>query len=290
MDSIAIPQSFIETCAPLTTCVGPLIQALGIACPMTPCVVTDASEFAVLMRIGDVYITCVRHCVDPTHACFLTSIGTTLVPVKEKEKTPEYIGRIIELIISQLNWNLLLKLFERLPFFVSFEVAKEGSKFIVKILAPGLDATATIQEGAMIHCGIPLKPNGLSNLALMNQFLMLIPPEPEETFYVQLLSTKNGFAGLHNYQGQRGVLSLSNNHGISTKFVVKGIRLYDLEKFLKEPNFEMAIIQTKGTSFDGVIGHLEVSTATSAKIIVAGETFYIPTGQWAFLKTILEMF
>jgi hypothetical protein len=286
---IDIPLPIAEATVPLHICVAPFLEALHVACPTVPMKV-QVMEFAIVLSMENMNITCLRHCADPSHACILVSIDTTIVHVLEDEKTPAYIQRVVQIIVIQLNWKQMLHLFETLPPFVSFEVVNDQARFQAKVVAPGLDETATIQGGDLVHCGIPLRPNGSQNLALMNQFLMMFPPQPEETFYVQILSTKNGFIGLHNYEGQRKVLSLSNYQGISTKFVIKGINLWDLENFLKKPTKEIVVIYTTDTPYSGEVGHLEFSCANFAAIRVDKEIRNIPTGQWAFLQIILQLF
>jgi hypothetical protein len=211
------------------------------------------------------------------------------VPFNEQETTLVYTQRVVRLVEWQLNWKQLYKLFERLPVFKFLEIAKEEEKgFSIKAVGDGLDEVAVIKGGAIVYCRIPLIDEH-SNPTLMNQALMLIPSEPEESFYVCIFATMNGFVGLHNYQDKR-VISLSNVKGTTTKLECRGISMMDLERFIKEPNHELAVIYTTGTPYSGSVGHLEFSCANFAVIRVDQEKFCIPAGQWASLKNILEMF
>ena len=309
MASQPLPPPYTEVGTPLPTSVGPLLQALHVAFPDAPCEVVENTEFAVVIQIGKICLTCMRHCADPSHACILVCINTTIVYFIENETTPAYIQRVVKMIAFKMiewpmNWLQLRMLFERISYFGSLEIAKEEEKgFFIKAVFSGLretrlvetglvetdtGVTASIKGGRLEHCDILLR-SSQPNLALVSQFLMMIPPEPEETFYVRIFATENGFIGLHNYQSQRRVISLSNNQGVATKFIVKGISLFDLEKFLTEPTAEIVVIHTTGTPFSGVVGRLEFSCANSANIKVGEEMFYVPTGQWAFLQNILEM-
>jgi hypothetical protein len=279
-----------EADTPLKKGVAVLLQTLHTVCANVSVEVVSTTEFAVIIAIGDINITCVRHCADPSHICILVSINTTIVPYTEQETTPSYIQRVVAMITWQLNWKQLYKVFEKMPVFQSLEISKEESKgFSIKAVGDGLDEVAVIQGGSIVYCRIPLV-DGHPNPTLMNQMLMLIPPESEETFYVRILATKNGFVGLHNYQDQRRVLSLSNNQGVVTKFIVKGISLFYLEQFITKPNKELGVIFTTGTPFSGAVGNLEFSCANFAVIRVGGEKYNIPTGQWASLDNILMMF
>jgi len=279
-----------EATTPLQTGVIALQLSLSTLCSMMPCEVVCATEFFVVIAIGDLCLTCVRHCSEPSHGCILVSIGTVIVPYNEQESTHTYIQRVVGLVTWQLNWKQLYKLFERLPVFKLLEIAKEEEKgFSIKAVGDGFDETAVIQGGSVVHCGIPLIV-GQPNPILMNQALMLIPPEPEESFYACIYATMKGFVGLHNYKDKKSVISLSNVQGTATKLFVKDISLFVLEKFLKEPNHELVVIFTKGTPFSGYVGHLEFSCADYAVIIVDGERYSVSTRQWASLKNILEMF
>jgi hypothetical protein len=71
---------------------------------------------------------------------------------------------------------------------------------------------------------------------------------------------------------------------------VKGIRLFDIENFLKKPTNDLVVIHTSGTPFSGVVGHLEFSCVNSAIIKVDEERYSISTGQWSFLKNVLALF
>jgi hypothetical protein len=314
MASPPLPPPYTEVGTPLPTSVGPLLQALYVAFPDAPCEVVENTEFAVVIQIGKICLTCMRHCADPSHACILVCINTTIVHFIQNETTPAYIQRVVKMIAFkmiewQMNWLQLRNLFERISYFGSLEIAKEEEKgFFIKAVFSGLretglvetglvetglvetdhGATATIKRGRLEHCDISLD-HEQPNLALMSQFLMMIPPEPEETFYVRIFATENGFIGLHNYQSQRRVISLSNNQGVATKFIVKDISLFDLEKFLTEPTAEIVVIHTTGTPFSGVVGRLEFSCANSATIKVGEERYSVSTGQWAFLQNILAM-
>jgi len=279
-----------ETTTPLKTGVIALLLSLSTFCSTMQCEVVYATEFFVVIVIGDICLTCVRHCSDPSHSCILVSIGTVIVPYNEQESTPAYIQRVVGIVTWQLNWKQLYKLFERLPVFKFLEIAKEEEKgFSIKAVGDGFDETAMIQGGSIVHCGIPLIV-GQSNPTLMNQALMLIPTELEQSFYTCIFATMNGFVGLHNYQDKRSVISLSNVQGITTKLFIKGISLFVLEKFIKEPSYELVVFFTTGTPFSGAVGHLEFSCANYAVIRVDKERYSVPTGQWASLKNILEMF
>ncbi len=191
---------------------------------------------------------------------------------------------------TQSNWLKLKELFGNLPTFVYLCVVKEGELFKVEIMTPDLKANATINEGNLVDCGIPLRTDGLVNCALMAQFIMLIQPEPTQTFYVRILPTMKGFVGLHEYEGGRKVISFSNKEGLAVKFIVKDVSLVDLEQFLMKPTSELVVIHTTGTPFSGVIGNLVLSTAQSAYIRFNQEILCTPTGQWTFLQNILPMF
>ena len=77
---------------------------------------------------------------------------------------------------------------------------KEDCDFKVVIRSPDLDAKATINEGKLVDCNIPLRTDGL-NCALMAQYFMMIQSEPTQPFYVRILATMKGFVGLHEYEG-----------------------------------------------------------------------------------------
>jgi hypothetical protein len=279
-----------EATTPLKTGVIALLLSLSTLCSTMPCEVVYATEFFVVITIGDLCLTCVRHCSDPSHGCILVSIDSVMVPFNEQESTPSYIQRVVGIVTWQLNWKQLYKLFERLPIFKFLEIAKEEEKgFYIKAVGDSLDEVAVIKGGAIVYCRIPLIDDQ-PNPTLMNQALMLIPTELEQSFYTCIFATMNGFVGLHNYQDKRSVISLSNVQGTATKLIVKDISQFVLEKFLKEPTHELVVIFTTGTPFSGSVGHLEFSCANYAVIRVDKERYIVPTGQWASLKNILEMF
>ena len=289
--NIPVPPPFAEVYMPLATKIEPLRQALYKVCPDVSFVVSKESDFELNARIGDdMNITCARHCSEPSHSCILVSIGTTIIPFNDQEKTSDYIQRVVSLIMNKLNWLQLEKLIERLPRVKTIDIVKDGDKVQMMVKASGLDATTTIEKGKVVYCGIPLRTDGMYNFALVSQFRMLIIPEPNETLYVRILDTKNGFVGLHSYQGERKVLSLSNYTRVATKFVVKDIRLFELENFLTNPTSELVVIYTTGTPFTGVVAHLELSTSSFAIIRIGDEQYKIPSDRWAYLKNILDMF
>jgi len=196
-----------------------------------------------------------------------------------------------QLNVHQANWHTLLCLLENLPPFVSLDIWKEGETIKIEINTPELNAKATIREGKLVDCTIPPKTDGLFNYALIAQFFMMIQPEIEQTFKVRLLTTiKNGLVGLHQYEGERKVLSLSNNESPVIKFIVKDMSLVDMERYLMNFNYELVVIHTKGTQFAGVIGHLVLSIANKAYIRVGEEFSWVPTDNWSFLQNILPMF
>ena len=289
MSSIPVPLSVFEVGVHLSTCIAPLLQALQEACPNVPISVKEANEFGIIICIGDIYIFSAKHCSNPAHSCIQVSIGTTIVPYKDQETTPDYIQRVIALVVSQLNLRELSKLFEALPLPTTLYVGMENKK--IQILYGDFtpdSTTATIQGGSLIYCGIPLRSSNQPNLALMAQFLKIIEQAPTDTVYVRIVAMQNGFVGLHDHQGEK-FISLSNNQGISTKLDLKDISLFYMENFLKKPTNELAMIHTTGMPFSGVVGHLEFSCANSAIIKVGEEMIYVPTGQWAFLQNILAM-
>jgi hypothetical protein len=275
---------------PLPICAIPFLNALNTAFPETSVSVNEATEFAIVLNAGDISITCVRHCDDPFHCCVMVQIGTILVPFKEQEDPIDYVKRVIELIENQLQWLQLKKLFERLPAFDSLDIVKEGPIFQIRIKGHELDSKATIQGGRLVNSDLPLRTNGLIDCAFMAQFLMFIQPESGEFFKVRILTTPNGFVGLHEYEEERKVLSLSNKRGVATKFVVKDFSLIDLEKFINQPTDELVVIHTTGTPFAGVIGHLQFSFGNSTTIRVGENMFDIPKKKWTLLKYILLMF
>jgi hypothetical protein len=275
---------------PLPICTMPLMNELKTAFPETLVSVSEATEFAIVLKAGDINITCARHCYDPLHSCVMVQIGTILVPFKEQENTTDYIQRVIKLIENQLQWLQLQKLFERLPAYDSLDIVKEGPIFQIRIKGPESDMKATIQGGRLVQSDLPLRTNGLIDCALMAQFLMFIQPEFSEFFKVRILTTPNGFVGLQEYEGERKVLSLSNKKGVATKFIVKDFSLTDLEKFINQPTDELVVIHTTGTPFAGVIGHLKFSFGNLAIISVGEEMLNIPKGKWTLLKCILLMF
>ena len=71
---------------------------------------------------------------------------------------------------------------------------------------------------------------------------------------------------------------------------MKDVSLVDLEQYLITPTMELVVIHTTGTPFSGVIGHLILSTASTAYIRIGEEILSIPTGKWTFLENILPMF
>lgn len=195
-----------------------------------------------------------------------------------------------QLSLQNTTWQLLQGLFETLPTFLSLSIVSKDDTFQIRIKASDLDAKATIQGGKLVDCSIPLRTNGLYNCSLMAQFFMLIQPEYGQTFNVRVLATMKGFAGLHNYEGERRVLSLSNNEGFAIKFVVKDMSLDDIEHFLMNPTYELVVIHTTGTPFAGVVGHLVLSTENLAYIRVSEEIYSVPKNKWIYLWNILPMF
>jgi len=191
---------------------------------------------------------------------------------------------------QQANWQTLWCLFGNLPLFVSLDIRQEGGAFKIEIKAPNLDAKATIRGGNLLECTIPPKTNGSYNSALMAQFLMMVQPETDQTFNIRLLATMIGCVGLHDYEGGRKVLSLSNHKGLAVKFVVKDVSLPEMEQYLRNPTNELVVVHTTGTPFAGVIGHLILSTANTAYIRVGEEILCVPTDRWTFLLNILPMF
>jgi len=290
MNSIPVPLSVFEVSVPLSTCIAPLLQALQEACPIVPIVVEEANEFGIIISIGDIYIFCARHCSNPAHSCIQVSIGTTIVPYKDQETTPDYIQRVVALVEKQLNLRALSKVFEALPPPTTLHVVIEKNKIQIMYgdFTPD-STTATIQGGSLIDCGIPRRSSYQPNLALMAQFLKIIEQAPVETVYVRIVATQNGFIGLQDHEGEK-FISLSNNQGVSTKLALKDISLFEMENFLKKPTNDLAVIHTSGTPFYGVVGHLEFSCANYAIIKVDKERYSISTGQWSFLKNILAMF
>jgi len=192
--------------------------------------------------------------------------------------------------IAQANWQTLGYLLCNLPYFDSLDIRKEEETLKINIKAQGLDANATIAEGKLVDCGIPPKTNDLYDHVLIAQFFMLIQPEPTQPFYVRILRTMKGFVGLHEYEGGRKVLSLSNNEGLAVKFIVKDVCLDDLERYIKNPTAVLVVIHTTNTPFAGVIGHLILSIANTAHIRVGDEIFCVPPDNWTFLQNILPMF
>lgn len=287
MNSILVPPSFFEVCMPLPICVAPLMKALGAACPEVPISVVEETEFGIIIRIGDIYIFCARHCSNPDHSCIMVSIWTTIVPYKDQETTPDYIHRVVALVVKQLNLQALMKLVESLHLTTTYHVVIENGK--IQLMAGDFtpdSTTATIQGGSLIHCGIPLKTNVQPNLALMAQFLKIIELSSADTVYVRIQATQNGFVSLHEHEGKK-LIFLSYKQGISTKLVVEGIQLFDIENFLKKPTDNLAVIHTTGTPYAGVVGHLELATSTFADIRIGKESIRFPESQWSYLKNIL---
>jgi hypothetical protein len=279
-----------EVGVPLSTCIAPLLLALQEACPNVHISVAEANEFGMIIRIGHICIFSARHCSNPAHSCILVSIGTTFIPYKDQETTPDYIQRVVALVEKQLNLHALVKLFEALPFPTTLYVGMEKKKIQIMYgdFTPD-STTATIQGGSLIDCGIPLITDRRPNLTLMTQLLKIIEQAPTETVYVRIVATQNGFIGLQDHQGEK-FISLSNNQGVATKLILKSISLFEMENFLKNPTNDLAVIHTTGTPFSGVVGHLEVSFQNSAIIKVGEERHSIPNGQWTFLQNILKMF
>jgi hypothetical protein len=214
-----------------------------------------------------------------------------MVPFQEPETTLDYIQRVVALIVRQLNLHALDKLFQALSFSTILDVVIEKDKIQLMVgnFTPD-STTATIQGGSLIDCGIPLITSYQPNLALMSQLLKIIEQAPTDTVYVRIVATQNGFVGLHKHQDYRRdkFIFLSNNQGVS--IVIKGIRLFDMENFLKKPTNELVVIHPTSAPFFGVIGHIELSTAAFAIIRVGEERYSIPTRQWSFLQNFIEMF
>jgi hypothetical protein len=272
---------------PLAIRIAPLIAELYLACPTGCLQILERSEHAILFTIDEVRITCVGHCSESSHCNIMVCICTIPVHTYEQEQTQDYIQRVVKLIQNQLSWQQLWRLVERLPLsFDSLDIVNEEMTFQIDVRTREFVTKATIQGGSLVNCDIPHRTDGLYNSPLMA--LILIQPKSEK-FKVRIFSTTNGFVGLHENEGDKKFLSFSNDKGISTKFDVEGMSFNDLEQFLKEPTESLVVIHTTGTSFAGVIRHLEFSIGNSVYIRVGEEIFCIPPGQWTFLKIILTM-
>ena len=286
---VPLPPPVSEVSAPLHACIAPLLEAFQRACPTVPVLMTEASEFAIMACVGSlVPITCVRHCADPAHFCILISIGTTIIPYMDEEKTVDYIDRVVKVLIDQLNLLELFTVFGGLHTFITLYVVTEKGKIQIMDgdFTPG-SRTATIQDGSLVHCDIEFRKDGQQNPALMALYLKMIETlSSAKTAYVRILGTRNGFVGFHDHGGEKFV-SLSNYQGVSTTLGANGFRLVDIENFCRNPTDELVVIHTTGTPYDGVIGLKESSCAT---IKVGKEVHTIPSGQWSFLKNIIKMF
>jgi hypothetical protein len=277
--TIPVPPPVFEVCMPLPNCAASFMQALHEACPSVHISVVEATEHGMLINIGGIFIFCARHCPNPAHSCIMVSIGTTIVPYDDEETTPQYIQRVVALIVKLLNQQALIMLCELLPAPQTLYVVIEKDKIQLMVgdFTPD-STTATIEGGSLIHCDIPLKTNVLPNPALMAQFLNLIELSSAGTVYVRIQATRNGFASLHN-NGERFIF-LSYNQGISTKLDVRDLRLIEVETFLKRPTDDLVVIFTSGTPFSGVVGRREFFCENYANTIPTGQ-------QWVYLKNIL---
>lgn len=290
MESTSLVPPPVEVSIPLQIYIAYFTQTFQEACPTVSISVVEETEFGIIIRIGDIYIFCARHCSNPAHSCIMVSIGTTIVPYKDQETTPDYIHRVVALVEYRLNLHALSKVCEVLPSITTLHVVIEKNKIQIMIgdFTPD-STTATIKGGRLIDCGIPLRTDYQPKLALMAQLHKLIEQSSANTVYVRIQATQNGFVSLHEHEGEKFIF-LSNNQGVSTKIDVKSIRLFDMENFLKKPTNDLVVIHTSCTPFSGVVGQLEFSCANSAIIKVDKARHSISTGQWSFLKNIIEMF
>jgi hypothetical protein len=281
--------SLVSGLGKLTICIALLLEALQQTCPHVCFSVEEPNEYGLFVCFKHMYMFCARHCNNVRHQCLLVSIGDTLVPNNDPETTHDYIKRVVELVEKQLNMHSLMKLFEAVLPFKTLCVVVSEKKFKIKHDDLTLNTSeGTIQGGSLVNCGIPLKPDGQPNLPLIILFLKIFEL-PGEAVYIKIISTANGFIGLHVHLG-KNFISLSNNKGEATTIDLSSISLLKIENFLNSPDDDLAVIHTTGTLFSGVVGHLEFSFANVAIIKVGNEMHCIPTRQWTSLKQVFELF
>ena len=253
-----------------------LRQELINDCPEALVQFIEVSEDAIIFVVNGIQLLCIGHNKALPQNFLLVAINSVPIYFANDEDIISYIKRISSVVVKQLNWQVLVSLFQKLPSFDSIDLIYTEKKIQVgvKLLEPlhdvaAFDGVITIEGGKSIEwrgspkfCVPWVQPH--TNPALAQ--IMTIASDVSK-FSITIKTTDGGYASVHDYDGVGSMLVLSSSIGVK-KYCFKSTT----DKLsLDRSNNYLMVIKPTGTEFDGEIEQMLLRTSTK---------IYVPSGEY----------
>jgi hypothetical protein len=229
--------------------------------------------------VNGIQLFCVGHNKVLQQKYLLVAINMVPIFLVNDEDTISYIKRVASIVVKQLNWQVLVSHFRKLPSFNRIDLIYTEKKIQVgvKLLkslhdVAAFDGVITIEGGKSIEWrGTPefcvpwVEPH--PNPALDQT--MTIASDVTK-FSITVISTVNGYASMHDYEGVGSMLIFSSEVGVKKyRFNSPTAKL----SFDRSNKYLVVIktTNTTGTQFDGEIEPMVFLTSTK---------IYVPSGEY----------
>ena len=266
-----------------------LLQELETVCPVARGQIMEASENGIILYVNGIHIVCAGHNKELTTNSLFVTINMVPILIKDDEDTISYIKRVASIVVEQLNWQVLIALFQKLPPFYRMGIIRAKNKIQVGVESPTLNGVrafygvVTIENGKSDEwrgspefCVPWVQPH--TDPALEAQLMMIA--SDVSNFTITIKPINGGYASVHDYDGIGSMLVLSSSsHVQKYRFKSTTARLS-----LDHSNKYLVVLKTTNTLFDGEIELMILLTST--KIYVRSGEY--PIEQYKLLDELLH--